>query len=92
MPPIHVEREAAQERKWTFLVRVGIEDAAREYEVTLDVDYYVQLTNKTVEPEELVRRSFRFLLEREPKEAILQQFNLRDINRYFPEYESEIGQ
>jgi hypothetical protein len=38
-----------------------------------------------------VRRSFEFLLEREPKESILASFDLTVIARYFPEYESEIA-
>ncbi|MGH2688109.1 MAG: hypothetical protein ACRDKW_04795 [Actinomycetota bacterium] len=37
--------------------------------------------------EELLRRSFEFLLAREPKESILRSFDLSAINRYFPEYE-----
>jgi hypothetical protein len=37
--------------------------------------------------EELVRRSFEFLLERESKESILKQFDLSVIQRYFPEYD-----
>jgi hypothetical protein len=41
--------------------------------------------------EELVRDSFRFLLEREPQESILREFNLSLIGRYFPEYEREIA-
>jgi hypothetical protein len=41
-------------------------------------------------PEELVRRSFRFLLEREPPSMILRTFDLSDITRYFPEFEREV--
>jgi hypothetical protein len=37
-------------------------------------------------PEQLIEASFRFLLEREPKEAILRTFELPVIERYFPEY------
>ena len=37
-----------------------------------------------------MRKSFEFLLEREPKESILRQFDLPLIGRYFPEYEREI--
>jgi hypothetical protein len=39
---------------------------------------------------ELVRRSFEFLLEREPKEAILRRFDLPVIGRYFADYEREL--
>jgi len=37
--------------------------------------------------EELVRDSFDFLLEREPKTSILSEFDLSVIKRYFPEYD-----
>lgn len=37
-------------------------------------------------PEELIEASFRFVLEREPKEAILRSFELPVIERYFPDY------
>ena len=41
--------------------------------------------------EALVRASFEFLLEREPKESILGRFRLSDIERYFPDYRREIA-
>ncbi|HEY4869179.1 MAG TPA: hypothetical protein VII79_04150 [Candidatus Dormibacteraeota bacterium] len=44
-----------------------------------------------VEPKELVRESFRFLLEREPPESILSRFDLTVIERYFPNYRGEIA-
>jgi len=42
------------------------------------------------DPTGLVRRSFEFLLEREPPSSILRSFELTEIGRYFPEYESRI--
>lgn len=36
--------------------------------------------------DDLVRRSFEFLLEREPNTSILREFDLSVIERYFPEY------
>jgi hypothetical protein len=38
----------------------------------------------------LVEAAFAFLLDREPKEAILARFNLSVISRYFPEFEREL--
>lgn len=38
----------------------------------------------------LVHESFEFLLEREPASAILGEFTLDTISRYFPEYDAEI--
>ncbi|HVL52799.1 MAG TPA: hypothetical protein VM344_00900 [Vitreimonas sp.] len=43
------------------------------------------------EPADLARRSFEFLLEREPRSSILSAFDLPVIERYFPEYASTIG-
>jgi hypothetical protein len=42
-------------------------------------------------PEALLEASFVFLLEREPKEAILRKFELPVIERYFPEYLERIA-
>jgi hypothetical protein len=42
--------------------------------------------------EELIEKSFRFLLERESNTSILPSFDLLLIGRYFPEYEREIRQ
>jgi hypothetical protein len=40
--------------------------------------------------EDLVTRSFAFLLEREPATSILHTFALPDIERYFPDYPTRI--
>ena len=40
--------------------------------------------------ERLLRLSFEFLLEREPKESILRSFDLPVIERYFQEFPREI--
>jgi hypothetical protein len=38
----------------------------------------------------LVEAAVAFLLDREPKEAILSRFDLSVISRYFPEFEREL--
>jgi len=38
----------------------------------------------------LVKRSFEFLLAREPNTSILREFDLSTIERYFPDYSSQI--
>lgn len=60
--------------------------------VTVTPDYAAKLTAGRITVEELVRRSFDFLLEREPNTSILRRFDLSVIARYFPEYERAIGQ
>jgi len=73
-----------------FLVRVIEGRSESSHRVALHPDDLRRLTDGKAEPEELIRRSFEFLLEREPKESILAQFDLRVIGRYFAEYEREI--
>jgi hypothetical protein len=73
-----------------FRVRVIEGKGESTHEVTLDPKYSAKLVAETVSPGTLIRKSFEFLLEREPKESILSRFDLAVISRYFPEYEREI--
>ena len=73
-----------------FRVRVIEAGSESSHQVTLDPKDYARLAGGAVEPQELIRKSFEFLLEREPKESILSRFDLSVISRYFPEYEREI--
>jgi hypothetical protein len=41
-------------------------------------------------PEQCLEAAFRFLLDREPKEAILARFDVDVIAGYFPEFEREL--
>jgi hypothetical protein len=43
-----------------------------------------------VDPADLVRRSFEFLLQREPNTSILREFGVTEIERYFPEFPASI--
>lgn len=45
--------------------------------------------NSQEDAEDLVVRSFDFLLEREPPRSILRRFNLSVIQSYFPEYDRQ---
>ncbi len=41
-------------------------------------------------PERFVARAFQFLLAREPASHILRSFEVGDISRYFPEFDTVI--
>ncbi len=76
---------------WSFGVQVAQANGQTRHHVTLSEKDFAELTaGKTTTPEELVRRSFEFLLERETKESIQRQFDLPAIGRFFPEYPAEI--
>ena len=59
----------------------------RTYSVSMSEDYYQHLGIENNTPEEVVDAAFRFLLDREPKDAILTEFDLTDIKSYFPDFE-----
>lgn len=59
--------------------------------VTVTPDYAAKLTQGKFSTEELVNRSFDFLLARESNTSILRSFDLALISRYFPEYEGTIN-
>ena len=74
----------------TYRVTVDERGSVSSHEVTVwpsDVERYAPGAT----PEELLQASFEFLLEREPKEAILKRFELPVIERYFPEYPAAIA-
>lgn len=72
---------------WTVEVRDDSGSTRHTVEVTPDA---LARYGGGAEAEDLLRESFRFLLEREPKEAILRRFEISVIERYFPEYPDEI--
>jgi hypothetical protein len=72
-------------------VMVGTDPAATRHTVLVSHDDLAQLAPGHYDPEELVTASFAFLLEREPRESILRQFELPVIERYFPGYAAQIS-
>ena len=71
-------------------VVVGSDPGATRHEVTVSRADLADLAPGHYDPEELVRASFDFLLQREPREAILRRFELPVIERYFPGYADHI--
>lgn len=74
----------------TFEVTILEGGGSTTHEVTVEAADVDRLSGGT-DAARLVEASFRFLLDREPKESILGRFELSVISRYFPEYESRIG-
>tara|TARA_B100001146_G_scaffold139352_1_gene122279 strand:- start:78 stop:356 length:279 start_codon:yes stop_codon:yes gene_type:complete len=75
---------------WIFEVTVSNGNSTT-HKVNLTREYYDHLSLSDTTPTKLVEGSFRFLLEREPKEMILQTFDLKIISHYFSEYERKIS-
>lgn len=76
---------------WTCAVTVDDGHGRSRHTVNVSHADLARLDPGAPGPSRLVRVSFDFLLQREPKEAILGEFALPVIARYFPEYERVIG-
>jgi hypothetical protein len=83
---------SARARGDHWICEVGVDHAGRRTRHTVtvrqpDLERWAAGTEgKDVEI--LVTRSFEFLFEREPPNAILSKFDLSVIQRYFPEYDA----
>ena len=73
-----------------FEVVVREANGESRHHVTMDRKTCERLSGGGHTPERLLDASFRFLLDREPKESILRRFDITVISRYFPEFEREL--
>ena len=74
--------------EWAVVVTEGHETTS--HRVTVSEQLIDDLGIVDLDEERLVRESFDFLLEREPVDAILREFDLEQIATYFPAYAGEI--
>ena len=68
-----------------FQVTVNTKNST-SHNVILTDDIHQNLTNGKASKKELIKFSFKFLLEREPNTSILSLFELSVLSSYFPEY------
>jgi hypothetical protein len=72
------------------IVVEGSSDGGRQtsHRVHMSQEFYRSLCGATVTHEYVLVQAFRFLLEQEPNTAILAEFDLADISRYYPQFEA----
>ena len=86
MEPIQVFKKTGQAVEWEYMVLVGHDSHDVGFLVKVDQEHWIQLTNWRVAPELLIKKSFRFLLKKQSKSSIPMSFDLRDIQRRFPDF------
>ena len=84
---IRILKSLGTDKGWQFTVAVD----GTTYSVTLQKTYHEQLTGGKTEPGDLIEASFQYLLDREAKEQILSEFDLAQIELYFPNYPTEVA-
>lgn len=90
MAEITIEKETATSSGWKFVVKVISVDSTTEHAVTISKEDWQSLTEELITPQELVVKSFEFLLARESNESILRTFDVTVISKYFPDFPAEI--
>jgi len=83
-----IEVEQLADEQWRVTVRGK---NVTQHRVRVTDEDVKRFGGATADAAALLEASFRFLLEREPNTAILREFDLPVIGRYFPEYGREIG-
>jgi hypothetical protein len=68
---------------------VIVRDPGREsrHRVTVQADESERWAKLAAEPSRCIEAMLRFLLDREPKESILNAFDIPVVRRYFPEFD-----
>lgn len=90
MDRIQIKSEQKTPGGWEFIVAIGDDEETLDFNISLDEDYYNEITGKQISPDELIKKSFEYLLRRESKHTILKSFNLRQIAKYFPDFEEMV--
>lgn len=90
MEPIQIFKKTDGPTYWEFLVLLGHEDRDVGFLVKADKQHWEEITNGRYKPERLIQKTFKFLLKKQSKYSILRSFNLREVQRSFPEYEEEM--
>ena len=57
------------------------------HQVRMQADEAKRWAKLAPEPSRCVETAMRFLFDREPKESILNVFDMRAVRRYFPEFD-----
>ncbi len=81
-----IEISETAQNEWLVVVKGTVTTRHRVRAAPSDIESLGQGRPAKV----LIEESFRFLLAREPNTSILGSFDLLQIGRYFPEYETEI--
>ena len=74
---------------WRFSVTILDTKGEQNYNVSMDKDFLLRVGSH-YDPTKLVQKSFEFLLEREPKERILPEFDISTLAHHYPGFTDDI--
>ena len=74
----------------TFEINITEDGSESRHQVTASQADMHRLASGAIPSERVIEAAFQFLLDREPKDAILRQFDITVISRYFPDFETRL--
>lgn len=83
-------RQTSRSSPLEFDVTIRESGSETRHHVSMSEADHRRLAGGACSPEHCIEAAFRFLLDREPKEAILSRFDVGVISRYFPEFEAKL--
>jgi len=72
-------------------VQISEDSRLLSYVVTVPQEVVDQLGLADIETVDIVRETFYFLLEREPATAIMKEFSIDVVPKFFPEFYEELA-
>lgn len=78
-------KQTREDPSYNFEVIVKENGTDTQHAVSMSKDYFNSLDTERG-PWEVIHETFLFLLDKEPKEAILKEFDITLVSHYFPEF------
>lgn len=86
MSNIKIIKKIENDYGWLFTVQLKVKDTITDHLVSVPLTTYRELTGGKTDPDELVIKSFEFLLEHESPKSILPEFELDTIGTYYDDW------
>lgn len=74
--------------KWAFLAEITYSDGSgstNDYKITMEREFYEDVSEGSIMPEEFVKRSLQFLINKEGN-TLSHEFDLESVVRSYPDY------
>ena len=86
MEPIQIFKKTGNSAEWEYTVLLGHESDDIGFLVKINQQHWEVLTSGRMAPEHLIKNCFRFLLKKRSKYSIPRVFDLREIEKLFPDF------
>ena len=87
---INIKKLKESDNGWIFIVSLVNDEETHVFTVELEKEYCKNTFGDDTSPEDAVKKSFLFLLDKEPVVNIMREFNISIIETFFPDYKEKV--